>query len=108
MKYAIYPPIGLARIGNSSNEFFIGPEAPDSVCHELRPDGSEVPVTTWKDGSYKMKRQAARFYLFQVPDDGSLPRKAVLPANTSVRWQVQIVNKKDAVIRPNSPPDQAI
>ena len=26
MKYAIYPPIGLARIGNSPTEFFIGPE----------------------------------------------------------------------------------
>jgi L-Lysine epsilon oxidase N-terminal/L-lysine epsilon oxidase C-terminal domain len=108
MKYAIYPPIGLARIGNSPNEFFIGPESPGSIGTEVRPDNSEGPVTNWKDTGYKMKRQAARFQLFEIPEDGSPPRRAVLPPNASVQWEVQLTNKKDAVARPVAPPDQPV
>ena len=28
VSYAIYPGIGFARVGNSPDEYFIGPEAP--------------------------------------------------------------------------------
>ncbi len=28
---AIYPAIGVARLGNSQDEFFIGPEVPDPL-----------------------------------------------------------------------------
>ena len=31
---AIYPPIGVCRVGNSHDEFFIGPEVPDPLPRE--------------------------------------------------------------------------
>ena len=106
MKYAIYPPIGIARIGNSPNEFFFGPESSNSVGSEITPNGIESPVVSWKDSAYRMKRQAARFQVFEVPDDGSLPRPAQLLEGTTIRWTARIVNKKDAVVRPAGPPPQ--
>ena len=39
VRYAIYPGIGIARVGNSPDKYFIGPEAP-----------GQVPQA---DGSYK-------------------------------------------------------
>ena len=48
---AIYPPVGVARVGNSQDEFFIGPEVP----HPLpRPPGF------YRDATGALKRQAAR------------------------------------------------
>jgi hypothetical protein len=37
----IFPPIGIARLGNSPNEFFIGPEIP----------GDHTPPAWYKDSA---------------------------------------------------------
>src|SRR5262245_32698580 len=103
MSYRIYPSIGLARLGNDSTAFFIGPESPGGPGHELDSQGNEVPVTRYKKSADKIKRQAARFRLFEQSADGSL-RPAQLPAGASVEWTVELVNKKGAVQRPGSPP----
>ena len=52
VRYAIYPGIGVARVGNSPDEYFIGPEAPGEVP---QPEGG------YKDSAGRVKRQAARF-----------------------------------------------
>ena len=36
VKAAIYPPIGIARVGNSPSEYFLGPEVPEPAS---RPAG---------------------------------------------------------------------
>lgn len=105
MKYAIYPPIGFARLGNSPDEFFVGPETPGAPGKELLPDGREQDVTRYKDAGYRMKRQGARFHLFELPDGGGEPRPATLSADAAVRWRVTLANKKDAVVRPSAPPE---
>ena len=51
----IHPGIGIARLGNSPNEFFIGPEAPG-----LTP----FPTNGFKDASGCIKRQVARFRVY--------------------------------------------
>ncbi len=111
MQYRIYPPIGIARVGNSETEFFISAEVPESPGTELQANGSETPVTEYKIGntgnpatSFQVKRQAARFRLYEFDDTASPGRRAALPAGATVEWSVQLVNKKDAVQRPNSPP----
>lgn len=104
MKLAIYPSIGFARLGNSPDGFFIGSEGADGGAIEIAPDGSEMPVTSFKDDGYRMKRQGARFHLFEVAEDGSCA-PAVLPPGSIVRWSVRLANKKDAIRRPPSPPD---
>lgn len=100
MHYAIYPPIGIARIGNSS-EYFIGPEQPGSLGVEFS-GNAEVPVTAFKDAQFRMKRQGARFRIFKVEDDGTV---GLLPDGATVRWTVKLANRKDAILRPGSPPN---
>lgn len=48
----IHPAIGIARIGNSTSGYYLGPELPGTV--PLAPSG-------FKDASGAIKRQAARF-----------------------------------------------
>ena len=105
MAYAVFPPIGIARIGNSATDFFVGPERPDSLGVELLLDGTERENEATKDAEHRVKRQAARFQVFDV-DAAGQDRPAVLPDGASVRWTVRLVNKKDAVVRPGSPPSQ--
>jgi hypothetical protein len=104
MKFAIYPSIGFARLGNSPDGFFIGAEGADGGAVEIAPDGGETPVASFKDDGFRMKRQGARFHLFEVAADGSRG-PAVLPPGSTVSWSVRLANKKDAIRRPPSPPD---
>ena len=67
MNYRVYPSIGIARLGNS-DEFFIGPEVIGSRGWELD-TGAEV--TRFKDAQYRVRKQAARFHLFQQADADS-------------------------------------
>ena len=57
-EYRIYPSIGIARVGDSKDGFFIGPEAPG-----VAPEG---PFRGKDDG---IKPQGARFRVFQVDID---------------------------------------
>jgi len=102
MSYAIYPPIGFARLGNSPDGFFIGPEGPDSLGLEFDAAGAEQPVIRFKDNDLRMKRQGARFRIFEFSETSD-PVEATFPAGTVVRWTVTMANKKDAIVRPGSP-----
>ena len=76
--YRIHPGIGIARLGNSPDEFYISPERPAALpidCDErgnplLSPDGTtELAVKTFKDAAGRIKRQAARFQIWVYDDD---------------------------------------
>jgi len=58
--YKIHPAIGVARVGNSPDAFFIGPETPGSPGVEIGADGAETTLTTYKHNGL-VKRQATRF-----------------------------------------------
>lgn len=114
MEYRIYPPLGIARIGNHKTEFFIGPETPGSNGTELV-GGVEQPVSEYKSGDtgdpstkFRVKRQAARFRLYEVDPATDEIRPASLPPQARVQWTVHLVNKKDAVKRPGGPPESPI
>ncbi|AVP97417.1 hypothetical protein C7S18_09515 [Ahniella affigens] len=102
MPYAIYPPIGFARIGNSP-DYYLSPEAPGSLGIQVHPDGSETEVHGFKDNALRMKRRAVRFHLFEV-DSAGLPVPASLPTGTVVHWRISVANRKDSVRRPPTPP----
>ena len=57
--YRIHPAIGVARVGNSSG-YYIGPEKPNAPPN---PEGG------FKDFSCRVKRQGARFRIFEYSDD---------------------------------------
>lgn len=85
--FRIYPAIGIARLGNSQQAFFIGPEAPGIV-----------PPSPYRDAEGKIKRQAARFriYAFERDEFGQevCKREVVMTANIQIEWQVQLGNRK--------------
>lgn len=80
----IHPAIGIARIGNSPTEFFIGPEKPGA--HRRPPGG-------YRDAKGRIKRQAARFRLFGYDKNGKLVRE-VTAKDATITWTVHLANKK--------------
>lgn len=79
----IHPAIGIARVGNSPDEFFIGPERPWEV-----PD----PQGGFKDANCRIKRQAARFRIFAYHDDNTVDE--ITAAEADITWTVHLANKK--------------
>ena len=71
-KFRIHPAIGIARLGNSPDRFYIAPDAGGQLpiqCDDngnpvVDADGAEVGVTDFKDPSGRILRQAARFRVF--------------------------------------------
>src|SRR6266545_608461 len=111
--YKIHPGIGIARLGNSPEEFCISPEAPAALpiaCDAqgnplFSPDGtSELTVKAFKDGEGRIKRQAARFqiYVYDGESPEGRPLKLGDPISgggnqgflTDIQWRVYVANKK--------------
>lgn len=84
VRAAIHPAIGIARVGNSAGEYYLGPEVPGGL--PIAPDG-------YKDASGAMKRQAARFRVFGLDADGNVVRE-LTAAEADIEWAVHLVNKK--------------
>src|SRR5438045_2766874 len=82
----IHPAIGIARLGNSLQEFFIGPEIPGA--HRRPPGG-------YKDAQHRIKRQAARFRLFGYDKKGKLV-KEINSSDAVIEWTVRLANSKAA------------
>ncbi|MFF0267464.1 LodA/GoxA family CTQ-dependent oxidase [Kribbella sp. NPDC004536] len=83
--YKVHPAIGIARVGNSPDEFFVGPEHLGE-----RPD----PAGGFKDAQCRVKRQAARFRIFAHNDDGTV--EELTDATAEISWTVHLVNAKAA------------
>src|ERR1044071_4115618 len=86
VRYAIYPGIGIARVGNSPDEYFIGPEAPGQVPQA---DGS------YKDRAGRMKRQAARFRIYGLNEAGEAVSE-ITADQAEITWRVHLANRKAA------------
>ena len=82
----IHSAIGIARVGNSPGEFFIGPE---------RPGDRTPPEGGYKDANGRVKRQAARFRLFGYDAGGRLVRE-ITDSDATINWTVHLANKKAA------------
>ena len=92
--YRIHPAIGIARVGNSPDEFFVGPERPGE-----RPE----PPGGFKDAQCRIKRQAARFRIFAHHDNGTV--EEISDAEADIHWTVHLANKKASFAgRGNSEP----
>jgi len=86
----IYPPIGVARIGNSQG-FYVGPEIPGIPANW---DSDAKRFKPFKDNDHKILRQAARFRVFDIDDAGN-PRQEINLANGfRIEWRVNVANRK--------------
>ncbi|HEX2254117.1 MAG TPA: CTQ-dependent lysine 6-oxidase LodA [Thermoanaerobaculia bacterium] len=104
-RYAIHPAIGVARVGNSQDEFYLEPEsigglpiACDASGDAVREDGRPVFVRDFKDAAGRVRRQAARFRVFRYDEeDPSDPGTEVTledPGVEGIEWRVHLANKK--------------
>ncbi|MFM0557910.1 LodA/GoxA family CTQ-dependent oxidase [Paraburkholderia sediminicola] len=83
--YKIHPAIGIARVGNSPDDFFIGPERLGE-----RPE----PAGGFKDAQCRVKRQAARFRIYAHHDDGTV--EEIDKEHAHITWTVELANRKAA------------
>lgn len=90
VRAAIFPPIGIARVGNSRAPgeagYFIGPEVPDQPA---------LPQGEYKDAAGALKRQAARFRIFGYDAEGNVTGE-ITAADAEISWRVHLANKKAA------------
>lgn len=94
----IHPGIGIARVGNSPDAFFIGPEMPVDPQRVQAPDGA------YKDKQGRVKRQAARYRIYGYDSEGNNlgelplagPDDAPDAKKARVEWHVRLANRKGA------------
>ncbi len=86
VRAAIHPAIGIARIGNSPDEYFLGPEVPDAV---------EAPPGGYKDAQGRIKRQAVRFRVYGYDARGRVVQELTLD-DAQIAWTVEVANKKSS------------
>jgi hypothetical protein len=82
----VYPGIGIARVGDSPNEYFLAPEI------------MGAPITDkndFRDKSGRIKRQAQRFRLFGADAKGKII-KELTAKDGDITWDVHVANKKTA------------
>ena len=99
IKYRIHPAIGVARVGDSPDDFFIGPEAPGVPPTLNKPDGSSAQPGKYKDQQHKIKRQGARFRIYEyTEDDAGVATKVreISGAEAQIEWEVHLANRKPA------------
>lgn len=90
-QFRIHPAIGVARMGNSPDAFFIGPEQPG-----IPANWKGTQFESFRDDQGRIKRQAARFRVFEYHNDGKPPTE-VLPGSNdivNIEWRVHLANKK--------------
>jgi hypothetical protein len=86
VRCAIHPAIGVARVGNSPDALFLGPEVPGP---HSTPEGS------FKDAAGLVKRQAARFRVYGLDAEGNVVRE-ITAAEAEIAWAVHLANAKAA------------
>ena len=68
MRFKIHPAIGIARVGDSPDQFYLAPEQAGQLPNELNGDGTEQPIKNFKDAQGRVRRQAARFRVYGYDD----------------------------------------
>ena len=98
--YEIYPAIGVARVGNAPDAFYIGPERPGGL--PILPDESTRPFGfgDFRDSEGRLCRQAARFRIWRRAP-GAQPVEVTLETADvrEIRWTVHLANKKSSWYR---------
>lgn len=86
VRAVICPAIGVARVGNSPDQYFIGPEVPDPA---------PLPPGSYRDGNGALKRQAARFRIYGINMRGEIIRELTgVGTDADITWKVELANTK--------------
>jgi hypothetical protein len=86
VRAAIHPAIGIARVGNSAEAFYIGPQLSEPP---IQPQGF------YRDATGALKREAAEFRIYGYNAAGEVVRE--LTADwAEISWTVHLANSKAA------------
>lgn len=113
--YKIHPAIGIARVGNSPDEFYLAPEELAELPIACTDNGTPIMegkgdkktyqrVSTFKDAQQRIKKQAAKFTLY-VYDEQNPNGRPIKPGDevigvgskgklVDIEWTVWLANKK--------------
>ena len=80
---AVHPSIGVARIGNSPDEWFL--------ATDLR-GGTPGDSDGYRDSSGRIKRQVARFRIYATMASGNV--KELTADEAEIEWRVEVANLK--------------
>jgi len=83
VRAAIHPGIGIARVGNSPDEYYIGPEVTDPPLKDVNN----------RDANGAIKRQAARFRIYGYNAAGEVVGE-LNSNNAKIEWTVHLANRK--------------
>ena len=89
-KAAIYPPIGIARVGNAPpdtpTDYYIAPEIPGQPAEV---EGG------YKDSKGRVKKQVVRFRVYGL-DENDKVVKELTADDAEIEWRVHVANRKAA------------
>lgn len=83
---SIYPPIGVARVGNSK-QYYLASDVPGVAPQ---------PRGGFKDGQGRVKKQAVRFRLYGFNKKGEVVKEITDTRGVSIDWRVHVANIKAA------------
>ncbi|GGA38448.1 LodA/GoxA family CTQ-dependent oxidase [Okeania sp. KiyG1] len=86
VRAAIHPGIGIARVGNSENEYYFAPEVTDPPAQK---------PGFYRDSTGALKREAARFRIYGYNATGEVVRE-LTTENAEITWSAHLVNQKAA------------
>src|SRR6185503_17502342 len=86
VRAAIHPSIGVARLGNSRDGYFLAPEIVDPPPE---------PPGFYRDPTGALKRQAVRFRMYGLNAQGQVVTE-LTQSNAEIIWTVHLANKKAA------------
>src|SRR5690242_17226572 len=96
--YKIHPGMGFARVGRSRQGYFLAGEAPDAAPIDIDANGGEVPFSGYKDQAKIMRRQGARFRVYEYDRDDASGRltltREITAADAEIRWSVSLTAAK--------------
>jgi hypothetical protein len=81
---AIYPPLGIARVGNS-DEYYIASELPGQPA---------VPPDGYKDKTGRVKKQAVLFRIYGLDANGQVVQEITAADKAKINWRVHVANRK--------------
>ncbi len=86
VRAAIHPAIGIARVGNSREAFYTGPQVTHPAPRE---------PGFYRDPTGALKREAAEFRVYGYNAAGEVVRELASPAD-DICWEVHVANRKAA------------
>ncbi|MCL4103593.1 UNVERIFIED_CONTAM: hypothetical protein GTU68_059672 [Idotea baltica] len=94
MELKIHPSVGVARLGNSPEQFYLAPDVIGGLPYEADANGNpKGPVINFKDEAGRVRRQGQSFKVYQS-DGTELTLDS--PNVESIEWTVHLANKKAA------------